>query len=96
MGIPRLYFYGDIEGLAPALKGLEGDGYFRLCGKDGGGFPIKAVSGAENSVSCDGQEACIRFASWGGCWGSCRKPLRRRRSNISMSWALCSICRGTM
>ena len=50
MGIPKLYFYGDIEGLVPALKGLEGDGYFRLCGKDEGGFPVKAESGAENMV----------------------------------------------
>ncbi len=63
MGIPKLYFYGDIEGLVPALKGLEGDGYFRLCGKDEGGFPVKAESGAENLVSCDGQSACIRFES---------------------------------
>ncbi len=63
MGIPKLYFYGDIEGLVPALKGLEGDGYFRLCGKDEGGFPVKAESGAENMVSCDGQSACIRFES---------------------------------
>ena len=63
MGIPKLYFYGDVEGLVPALKGLEDDGYFRICGKDGGGLPVKVESGKENFVSCSGQEACIRFDS---------------------------------
>lgn len=68
MGVPKLYFHGDVEGLFPALKGLEEDGYFRICDEAEGGFPVlleEAGAGAAeaNFVGCDGQKARIRFDS---------------------------------
>lgn len=63
MGMPKLYFYGDVEGLLPGLKGLEKDGYFRMCGEGEGGLPVKAETCGEDSVGCDGQAAWIRYSS---------------------------------
>ncbi len=59
----KLYFYGDVEGLLPALRDLQEDGYFLMCESAQEGFPVKVCSCGENKVSCDGKEACIRFAS---------------------------------
>lgn len=59
----KLYFYGDLEGLVPALRSLEEDGFFRGCGSASEGFPVKLEACGENQISCDGKEACIRYTS---------------------------------
>lgn len=59
----KLYFYGDVEGLLPALRDLQEDGYFRMCKSPEEGFPVEVTAGGENQVSCDGKRASIRFTS---------------------------------